>query len=260
MAKSTTLSAKTLEGLGAERLAELLVELGESDAGVRKRLVLAAAEAGGAEAQIKAIDRRLKALEGSRGEVSWERAKAYAAELDGLRRAIAAGLSTLDPKTVADRLLRFIRTASSVYRRVDDSGDRFGAVFQAAVGDLGRAWAALKNPDAEALAAEAFRLIQGDHFDFCGDLVAQMAPALGDEGLGALARRMNAFITQAGDRTEGRRHWQAYEMRGVENLFRRQIGHLFGLSILAQRAVSWTTGDEPGASSAMGTRPSSELS
>ena len=89
LARRHALNAETLAALGAERLATLLMDLAEGDTAVRKRLVLAAAEAGGEDALTKALDRRLSALASSRGYIAWEKARAYAAELDGLRAALA---------------------------------------------------------------------------------------------------------------------------------------------------------------------------
>ena len=114
VARRSALSVESLTALGAPRLAALLMELGEADPAVRKRLVLAAAEGGGPDAMVKAIDRRLKALAESRGIVPWEKARAYAMELDGLRLAIAGGLAAMDPEAGAERLARLIRLAPAV--------------------------------------------------------------------------------------------------------------------------------------------------
>jgi len=73
LSRKNSVSAENLAALGAERLAALLMELGEADPAVRKRLVLAVAERGGPASLIKAVDRRLSALANSYGEVQWER-------------------------------------------------------------------------------------------------------------------------------------------------------------------------------------------
>jgi hypothetical protein len=125
LAKKTSVSAVNLAALGAERLAALLMELGEGDPAIRKRLVLALAERGGASGLIKAVDRRLVALAGAYGEISWRRQKSYAAEIDGLRSVIVQSLAPVDAPAAAERLVRLIRLAPLVLQRVEDSSDRF---------------------------------------------------------------------------------------------------------------------------------------
>lgn len=201
MARNNALSEETLAALGAPRLARLLIELGVADASVRKRLVLAAAEAGGPAAQIKAIDKRLAALTAARGAVSWDRSKAFAAELDGLRTAIAGGLAVTDPAAAAGRLVRFVSLARGVFRRIEDSGERAGAVFRAAVADLGATWARMGGVDPGFLAAEAFGLLAADDYGVCAGLVKAAAPALGEAGLVDLARRLREALA-AGENTD----------------------------------------------------------
>ena len=56
-------------------LAALLMDLGDSDPSVRKRLVLVVAEGGGRDAIVKAVNIRLSALSGSRAEIPWEKTR-----------------------------------------------------------------------------------------------------------------------------------------------------------------------------------------
>ena len=196
MARAGTLSKETLAALGAERLAELLLELGEADAGVRKRLVLAAAEGGGPAGLAKAVDRRLKALAAAQGWIGREKTRALAAELEGLRAAIAGALIAADPAAAADRLFRFIALANELNARTEDGGQRAMAVFGAAVDDLGAAWGRLASADGAALASQAFALIEADEYDICGGrLITAAAPALGPAGLDALAAHIRAAMT-----------------------------------------------------------------
>jgi hypothetical protein len=202
LARKNSVTAENLAALGVERLAALLMDLGEADGAVRKRLVLALAERGGPANLIKAVDRRLTALANSYGEIAWEKEKAYAAEIDGLRRVITQSLAPADAPAAAERLGRLIRLAPAVLQRVDDSSGRFDGLFRAAVTDLGTVWGLIDGLDPEAMAAEALALIQDDHYGFCDDLIAEAAPALGSVGLAALARRAAAAIAELNDGSE----------------------------------------------------------
>jgi hypothetical protein len=198
MARKNSVTAENLAALGAERLAALLMELGEADGAVRKRLVLAVAERGGPAGLIKAVDRRLSALATSYGHIPWEKEKAYAADIDGLRTVIAQSLGPKDAPAAAERLIRLIGLAPAVLRRVDDSHGRFADIFHLAVADLGALWGTIDGRDPEALAEAAMALIQDDDYGLCDDLIAQSAPALGERGLAALARRASAAIAGLG--------------------------------------------------------------
>jgi hypothetical protein len=212
MARRGAVSTETLATLGAARLAALLMELGEADASVRKRLVLAVAEAGGPAAQIKAIDRRLAALAGARAFIPWERARAFAADLDGLRHAIAQGLAPADPAAAAERLARLLRTSDKVLERVDDSEGRIGAVYSRALTDLAAAWAAMPARDPQALARDLFALLEADGFGVLSEAVEAAASALGPDGLAALRALIEACLAAAPPPGE-RESWTSRRLR-----------------------------------------------
>jgi TPR repeat protein len=199
VSRKSSVTAENLAALGAERLAALLIELGAADRAVRKRLVLAVAERGGSGSLIKAVDRRLNALADSSALVPWEKEKAYAAEIDGLRIVITQSLAPLDAAAAADRLVRLIRLAPAVLRRVDDSNGRFGEIFRLAVADLAAVWGRIERREPEALAATALTLIQSDEYGLCVDLITEAAAALGAAGLAALKQRAAATVADLGE-------------------------------------------------------------
>ena len=200
------MTAENLAALGAERLAALLMELGEADAAVRKRLVLALAERGGAAGLIKAVDRRLAALAGADAVIPWEKEKAHAAEIDGLRTVIVQSLAPLDAPAAAERLARLTGLAPAVLRRVDDSHGRFDDTFREAAADLAAVWTMIEGRDPEALADATLALIRSDAYGQCDGLIAQAAPALGAAGLAALKRRAAAAMADLDETGARPRH------------------------------------------------------
>ena len=197
VARKDSVTAANLAALGAERLAALLLELGEGDSAVRKRLVLAVAERGGAAALIKAVDRRLTALADAYADIPWERQKAYAAEVDGLRGVITQSLAPVDAPAAAERLCQLIRLAPGVLQRVDDSNGRFDDIFRTAVTDLGAVCGFMEPRDTKAIAGDVLALIQSDPYGVCDGLVAEAAPALGPDGLLELAQGAQAALAQS---------------------------------------------------------------
>ena len=76
-----TLSASNLVELGAERLADLLIEATAGDANLKRRLRLAlSAEVGAADLTLE-IDKRLTTLATARTKVSWRKRPDLIADL-----------------------------------------------------------------------------------------------------------------------------------------------------------------------------------
>jgi hypothetical protein len=81
MASRKTLNAKNLEALGAERLAELLIEISRGNAAAQRRLRLELAGAASPADMAQEIRKRLTAIARSRS-VDWPQRKALVADLE----------------------------------------------------------------------------------------------------------------------------------------------------------------------------------
>jgi hypothetical protein len=88
MAAKTALSAKNLEKLGAERLAELLIEISTGNAAARRRLRLELAGAQSPAELAKEVRRRLATIARSRSFVDWRGIRLLADDLETQRLAI----------------------------------------------------------------------------------------------------------------------------------------------------------------------------
>ena len=81
MAPKTTLNADNLAALGAERLADLLIEITKGNAGAKRRLRLELAGEVGTGDVAREIRKRLSAIARSRSFVDWQGRNAFAADL-----------------------------------------------------------------------------------------------------------------------------------------------------------------------------------
>lgn len=97
MAPKTTLNAKNLEALGAQRLAELLIELSTGDAVAKRRLRLELAGTGSTNDVVREIRKRLTTLSRARSFVDWQKRSALVKDLDTQRRAIVEQVARDDP-------------------------------------------------------------------------------------------------------------------------------------------------------------------
>lgn len=88
MASKTTLNAKNLEALGAERLAELLIDISTGSAAAKRKLRLALAAAQSPREAAREITKRLTSIARARGFINWKNRKKLVDDLETQRRAI----------------------------------------------------------------------------------------------------------------------------------------------------------------------------
>jgi hypothetical protein len=175
MASKKTLNAKNLEALGADRLAELLIEISTGDATAKRRLRLELAGAAGPVEVAREIRKRLITIARARSFIDWQKRKAFINDLETQRRAIIDQVAKTDPAEALDLLWRFMALANPVFERCDDSGGTVIGVFQAACRDLGRiATAATTNP--KLVAEQAFRALTENEYGQYDDLIEALTP------------------------------------------------------------------------------------
>ena len=192
MSSKKTLNAKNLAMLGAERLAELLIEISTGDAAAKRRLRLELAGAEGPSEVAKEVRKWLTAIAQSRSFVDWQNRRALVDDLETQRRAVVEQVAQADPAEALDLMWRFLALASSIFERCDDSSGTVIGIFHNACADLGAIAAAAKvNP--ASLADYAFQALTDNDYGQYDHLIAVLSPALGHEGLEHLKQRMIAL-------------------------------------------------------------------
>ena len=141
-----SVSAANLAALGADRLADLLMEAGAADAALKRRLRMElAAEVGAADLAFE-IDKRLVALGGSRARVSWRKRPALLNDLRSLLRIVVDRLCPLDSRLALDRLVAWFDLYPGLAARVSDAKGELPLLFDAATAELA-AVASAAGPD-----------------------------------------------------------------------------------------------------------------
>jgi hypothetical protein len=203
MATKTTLNAHNLEALGAQRLAELLLEISHGDAGAKRRLRMALAAAQSPADLAKEVRKRLATIARSQSFVDWSGVRSLAADLDAQRKAIVDTVGRADPAEALDLIWRFMELAGLIFARCDDSNGTVSGIFHAACQDLGEL-AQKAQPDPQRLADQVFSaLIVNDYGQFDG-LIALVAPALGQNGIQHLRRRIDELANTPVQRPAGK--------------------------------------------------------
>jgi hypothetical protein len=189
MASKKTLNAKNLQELGAERLADLLIEISTGSATIKRRLRLELAGAQSPKEVAREVRKRLTTIARSRSFVDWQTRKALVDDFETQRRAIVEKVAPEDPAEALDLMWRFMELADSVFDRCDDSSGTVIEVFHVACADLADLAAAAR-PDPDALADQVLVAIQDNGYGQYDDLIALLAPALGATGLDHLKGRV----------------------------------------------------------------------
>ena len=195
MASEKTLNAKNLAALGAERLAELLLELATGDAAAKRRLRLELASRSGGSDVAAEIRKRLVSIGRSRSFVDWRKIKALAQDLEMQRAAIREHVAPTTPAEAFDLLWRLLEMAPSIYERCDDSNGTISSVIRVALSDLG----VVAEQAALAPSTLADRVFQGvctNDYGQYDDLIALMAKPLGHDGLEILKARFEELAAK----------------------------------------------------------------
>lgn len=185
MASKTTLNAKNLEALGAERLAQLLIEISTGDAAAKRQLRLALAGTQGPKEAAREITKRLTSIARARTFVDWQNRKPLVADLEMQRRAIMEQIAPHDPNEALALLWRFMALARPVFERCDDSSGIVSDIFHQACADLGEVAVAAR-PEPETLAERVLDALLDNGYGQHDGLIAIIAPALGPEGIAQL--------------------------------------------------------------------------
>jgi hypothetical protein len=131
-------TTENLAGLGAERLAEILVAVAATRPDLKRRLRMELAAEQGPEHLVAEIDKRLASLESSRGKILWRQKPSFIRDLDALRGLISERLAALDLGAAVDRLWQLMATARPISYRFKDRDGSTAAVFSRGAADLGR--------------------------------------------------------------------------------------------------------------------------
>ncbi len=185
MAAKTTLNAKNLESLGAQRLAELLIEISMGSAAHKRRLRMELAGNHGSAEVAREVRKRLASIARARTLINWRKVKALKRDLETQRKTIAETVAADDPQEAFELIWQFLALANSIFERSSDSSSSVIESFHQACEDAA-AIAASAKIGSNVLADKVFKAVQDDGYGQYDNLITAMAPALGKDGLDRL--------------------------------------------------------------------------
>ena len=205
MAGSTRLNAKTLEALGAARLAELLITLSEGDAGAKRLLRLALAEQKGPAVIAREVRKRLATIEGSGSLLDDHQRDKLLKDLERQRQAISGPIAEHDPARAVELFWDLLGLAEGLMDRCDDSDAVVRDFFHQSSAVL--AQVAQKAPlDSKALADQVYAAIVSNGYGQFDPILRDLAPALGPDGLAHLRQRLETLRARVTNNEHAKEH------------------------------------------------------
>ncbi|NEK23877.1 hypothetical protein GV827_15890 [Sulfitobacter sp. JBTF-M27] len=186
------LNKQNLVALGADRLADLCLELGEGSAEIKRRLRLELTHAAGPEALAHEVRKRIATIRRSTSYVEWNRTRPLIRDLDTQLTMIADKIAPGAPDTAFDLLWQFVELAPSVYERTDDSNGSIGDIFRDAVTrfeDL----APHIQPNQPVLAERIFAAMSDNGYGEWDGLLDYIGSALTPDGIVALKDAVDTY-------------------------------------------------------------------
>jgi predicted component of type VI protein secretion system len=196
-----TLTSTNLEALGAQRLAELLIEVSTGNAAVKQRLRLELAGAHNPGEVAKEVRKRLTTIARSRTFIDWQNRRTLVEDLEAQRSAIVKQVANADLTEALELMWRFMALANSIFERCDDSSGTVISIFRAACRNLAEIVQVAKVAP-EVLAERAFNALYENDYGQYDELIGVLSPALGPTGLELLNER---FLELSKAPPEGRK-------------------------------------------------------
>lgn len=194
MGPTTTLNAKNLEALGAQRLAELLIEISTGSAAHKRRLRLELAGNHSTAEIAREVRKRLSSIGRARTFIDWRKVKATKLDLETQRRIIVESVGKDNPAEAFELIWQFLGLADLIFTRADDGSGTLIESFHQACADAGML-AKAAAMDTDVLAERVFKAVQDNGYGQFDSLIMAMAPALENTGL----ERLKALFASWGE-------------------------------------------------------------
>jgi len=176
------LNKDNLIKLGADSLADLVLELVEGSAALQRQARMALSAAQGPKDIAADIRKRFASLRRSSSFISWRQQRAFSKDLFSLITMIEAHVAQDDADEAFELLWSFLQLAPSIYMRIDDSNGVVGDVMHFAMAALDKVSPRIVH-DPKHLAERVLDAIADAGYGEFDGVIPATAAALGQEGL-----------------------------------------------------------------------------
>lgn len=190
-----SLNKSNLVALGADALADLLLEAVKGDAARQRRVRLALTADLGVADVVADLRKRFASIRRAQSFISWRAQGKLARELTELIGVVETRIAPEAPDAAFDLLWSLLQLAPSIHERTDDSNGTIGGVFADAMDAIGRIAPQLSQ-DPVVLADNVFDALQGNGYGEYDGAVTALGDALGEAGLDRLKQRAEAALSE----------------------------------------------------------------
>ncbi|WP_343685592.1 DUF6880 family protein [Asticcacaulis sp.] len=185
MAIKTTLNATNLASLGADRLAQLLIEISAGDANAKRRLRLELIGHDNPSRLLSEVQKRIAAIAAAETSVGWRTLKGFRGDLASLHELIRRQIEPSAPEDALNLLWMFLGLCNGVIERTNDASGEILTLFKAITADITRLATNLSSEYATLIAPAAQALVS-NRYGQSDTLISGLAAQLGETGLKAL--------------------------------------------------------------------------
>lgn len=179
------LNKANLVALGADALADLLLETVKGDAARQRRVRMALAAEQGVDTVATDVRKRFASIRRGRSFIARKAQKTLAKELRDQRELIETRIAPQAPELAFDLLWAQLHLNAGIQERTDDGWGTISEVMQETVETVARLAPALTRSP-EALADDVFEAVSTDGFGAFDTAVRALSEALGETGLARL--------------------------------------------------------------------------
>ena len=190
MAKSQKLSVQTLKKLGAERLAELLLDSSEDDKLLQRRLNLETLGLKSPSEMARAVRRRIGTIRRAKSFLDWDKENELAKDLKNHLEAIDSRVVRTDPSLALELFWEFLDISNSVLGRVRGCANW---VFVEAMEMLAD-HAESGTIDVSGSVENIVHCLEQNGYGQFDNLIKKVGPSLGDVGLDELKQEFHARL------------------------------------------------------------------
>lgn len=187
-----TLNKANLENLGAQKLAELVMDLVQGSAALQRRARMELSVAQGPGDIAADLRKRFVSLRRSTSFVDWRKQRALVKDLEGLLGMIGNTIVPHDANEAFELLWSFLQLAPSIYKRTDDSNGAIGSVMSDAMDRIAEI-SPTTSKDQTVLAERILDAVADAGYGEFDGIILATAEALGQEGLEHLKRITEAW-------------------------------------------------------------------
>ena len=177
-----TLNKENLLDLGAEKLAELVLDLVNGDANLKRRVRFELSAAQGPKDIAADVRKRLTSLRRATSFLDWRKQRAFVKDLYDLVEVIEEKIAPDLPSDAFELLWTLLSIAPTIYERTDDSNGNVGDVFSSAMRAIENIASNVQLEPMTLADRLLDAIVDAGYGEFDG-IIPATAPILGNEGL-----------------------------------------------------------------------------